>query len=341
MKANINPGYERNRVKLKEHLPLNTPFRITIAPTHFCNFKCFYCTHSSSEDDMKKIDFKKVNLTYDQFKKIAYQISEFPNKVKLIAFSGIGEPLINKELPKMIKLLRDLDVAEKIEIFTNGLLLNKELSDQLIEAGVDRIKVSLQGLDEKGYRDVCKANIDFEDFMKNLKYFYNNRKNTKVYIKIIDDLINKEQEEYFYETFGDICDEIFIEHLFSCQTLKGDCDGKVDGTLTVYQEEAIKTEVCQLLFYSLMCDAEGFIYPCASLGLPKNFAIGNVFEDTIVDIWNNERLCNLRIKHLEKKISSVPVCNECGNYYAMYHPEDNLDTDSDKLLDIFKNNLEK
>ncbi|WP_373600020.1 radical SAM/SPASM domain-containing protein [Paraclostridium bifermentans] len=332
MKAVIKPAYVKDRIKLGEALPISTPYRLTISPIQLCNFKCFYCTHSLDREEVKKTGFKFSTMKYEEFVELADQFREFPEKIKLIVFSGMGEPLLNKDFPKMVKYLKDNDLAERVEVYTNASLLSEEITHKLVDAGLDSLKISIQGLNSDKYKEVCGFDLDYDKFMKNIKYFYENRKQCKMYIKIIDAMLKEGEDKQFYEMFGNMCDEIFIEHLSDCQPLTGNCEGKVDAGFTMYNDVAKYSKVCPLLFYTLYVDVECNIYPCVTLGLPTRFAIDNIKNRSIAEIWNSEEIRKLRIEHLKGNKGSQDVCGTCGNMTAMYHEEDDLDEYSETLL---------
>ena len=78
-------------------------------------------------------------------------ISEASSKgIFAVKFNLRGEPLLNKDLSKMVKFAKDKGI---IDVFfnTNALLLNEGLSYQLIEAGLDRIIISFEGFDKTTY----------------------------------------------------------------------------------------------------------------------------------------------------------------------------------------------
>ena len=49
--AEIKPNYDTNRKKLADVIPLPAPFTVYIEQTKYCNFKCFYCIHSTSDEE--------------------------------------------------------------------------------------------------------------------------------------------------------------------------------------------------------------------------------------------------------------------------------------------------
>lgn len=332
MKAQIKPAYVKERMQLGEILPLEGPLRMTISASQVCNFKCFFCTHSLDREEVLKTGFKFKNMKYEELVNLANQLLEFSEPLKLIVFSGMGEPLLNKELPNMIKYLKENKVAERIEMYTNASLLDEVMTHKLVEAGLDGLKISIEGLTSNKYKEICGFDLDFEQLVTNVRYFYENKGNCKVYVKVIDACLEGiEEEERFYDIFGDICDDIFIEHLSDCQPLTGDCDGVVVANKTMYNDDAKISKVCPLLFYTLYADADCNIYPCVTLGLPVEFAVGNFRNERIKDIWNGEKIRVLRLKHLDGEREKINICSDCGNMTAMYHVQDDIDSYAVKL----------
>ena len=184
-----------NRELLINALPLDTPFGIHICPTTYCNFKCVYCKHSFAQNEK---GFKESFMDINFFNMLVEQIKQFPHKCKLLNFAWLGEPLLHPQIAEMVRVAKKADVAERVEIVTNASMLRPDLSDALIEAGIDRIRISLQGLTEKDYLDVSGVKINFQHFVENIRYFYTKSKcvgGGKIYIKIMDVMLKNNQDE--------------------------------------------------------------------------------------------------------------------------------------------------
>jgi MoaA/NifB/PqqE/SkfB family radical SAM enzyme len=334
LKARIKPGYDQNRQKLSDIVPVSTPFTLFVTPAQVCNFRCNYCTHSLTVDKKKEMGFIQKLQDYDVFLKIAQQAAEFPQKFKRVLLTGLGEPLTNPQIPDMVAELVKLNVADNYEIFTNASLLTQDMSEKLIAAGLTCLRISIQGLTSEKYREVCGANVDFDNLVSNIRYFYENRKSCKVYIKIIDACLENEGEkEKFYEVFGDICDNIFVEHLVNAQpSMAEHYDDGVNNSVTFYGEKAEKREVCPYIFYTLQTDAMGNVFPCPPLGLPMGFSLGNIKDVSLKEIWNGRKLKDLRILHLKKCRNQLDVCGTCDNYMCFTPKEDNLDDSAEEII---------
>lgn len=332
MNTKIKPGYNSEREELWKVIPLETPYTVYISASHKCNLECSYCTYSSGKDLMQNNGHQFINTPLELVESLVEQLKLFDRKIKLVLFTGLGEPLMNPDLPKMIRLVSEAGIAENIEIYTNGLLLTEQVSKDLIEAGLTKLRVSIQGLDQEQYKTVTNRDIDFNGLVENIRYFFGRRNGCKVYIKTIDALLGPGDEEKFYGTFSGICDDMFVEHLVAAQNSMGDYDGKIDSRLTMYKEEAINKEVCPLPFYVLQMDSQGYVFPCTPLGLPKTFALGNLHAGTLEEMWTGQKLRMLRTLHLEKKRMLIDVCATCESFNCITHKTDNLDDYCDCLL---------
>ncbi|SHK69791.1 Radical SAM superfamily protein [Selenomonas ruminantium] len=114
------------------------------------------------------------------------EIHRFPRKIRLIETYSFGEPLCNPHLEEMIAIIRQEEIAEKINFTTNGLLFTPKRVDALMVAGVDTIRISLQGLSAEMYDEMCGVNVRFEKFLNNLCYLYEHRGKCKIRMKIAD-----------------------------------------------------------------------------------------------------------------------------------------------------------
>ena len=339
MTAKYKASYDENRTCLADVLPLTAPYTIYIEPTKICNFKCFYCMHSTRDmvdGIFSQTGYKTNNIDESLFDKIVKEIMEFPVEPKRIVFSGLGEPLCNKKLPEMISKLRQANFTGRIDMITNGALLNKALSDRLITAGVSRIQISLQGINGDQYEKNCGYKMDYEKFVDELTYLYSNKQDTSIFIKIIDALVdNKEDKDKFFVTFEPICDTIFIEHLIVLQQEMGDHNGIVDKTKNFNNEEFKSRDVCPVTTYHLQISAEGYTFPCPVPGLPTKFSLGNVNETTLLQIWNGAKRKGLIRSHLMKNKNKMEVCGTCFACAAVLDENENLDDRAHELLKLF------
>lgn len=339
--AEIKPNYDTKRKKLAEVIPLAAPFTVYIEQTKYCNFKCFYCIHSTRDEadgEFRALGHRMQHMDEVFFEKIIRELKEFPQDgIKRIVFSGLGEPLMNPHLPDYVRMVVEAGIAGRVEIITNGLLLTPEKSRALVAAGITNINISVQGLDAAGYEKTCGIRIDFERYLENLKYLYEHKENVQIYIKAIDATLGtKENEEKFFEIFSPFADRIYIEHLVVMQQQMDGLREIVDGTKNFYGEELdVNRKVCAQSFYFMQIGCEGDIFPCPVPGLGKNLSMGNAKEHTLTEIWNGSRRRGFLRKMLKKEKDQIPDCATCTCFNAINNPMEQLDDDAERLLPLF------
>jgi radical SAM protein with 4Fe4S-binding SPASM domain len=321
------------RVELYKELPLDTPFSLHVFPAYYCNFKCSYCLHSLSEEQLKELSFKRQLMDIETYKKAIDSLKEFPGRLKALIFAGHGEPLIHKDIDKMVAYAKENNVAERIEIVTNASLLTRELSDKLIAAGLDRLRISIQGMTSQKYRDVSGVEIDYNNFLENIRYFYNNKENTNVYIKIIDiALENSKEEQRFHDTFSPISDTVAIEYTIPFVPEIDHSRFNTDFT-KCKQGHKRSSNICSMPFYMLVLEPNGNVVPCCSTSVPMIY--GNIHETGLKEVWNSEKLRSfLRMQLTDRNINAV--CRHCSVPSFGLQEGDYLDEYAAELLKFYK-----
>lgn len=324
------------RVKLAEVLPLDTPILAQIFPIYACNFKCNYCTFSVGLEKRGFIS-DKVSMDFELYKKCIDDMANFPQKIKTLRFVGMGEPLLHKDIAKMIEYAFLKNIANKVEILTNGSLLTKEMSDALIKAGLSRLLISIQGTTKEKYKEVSKIDIDFEKFVENLKYFFEHKGDAKLHIKIIDyALENKEDEKKFYEIFGEICDTIGIEHagpIFPGVNYNSVLEGK-EAVTTQFGLPISEVKICPQPFFHMQINPDGKVVPCYSLYYP--IILGDCNKESVYEIWNSKKYKDFRRKMLNGTENVCEICKNCEIIKHRLFPEDLLNNDAERLKKLYE-----
>ena len=328
--AEIKPLAGLERQSLRDVIPLSTPYAAYIFPTNLCNFMCNYCGHSLGLTEMKReYDLCSENMSFDTYKRVIDQLGEFPDKLKVINLTGHGEPLVNRELPEMIEYARKSGVTQRIETISNASLLTHELSDRLVEAGLDCIRISLQGLSSVKYKEVCQRSIDFEKLVDEISYLHKNRRQCQVFVKVMDVALEKGEEEEFYRIFEPISERMYIEQcrpVYSGVELTEDMECRDDR----YGRKHEPRIVCPLCFYMIGVHPNGDVAPCETIYKPVT--LGNVYEDRILHMWNGEKNREFQRMQLRKARLQNKGCARCCAPDDVAHPEDVLDEDALELL---------
>ncbi len=175
----------------------------------------------------------------------------------------------------MVDYLRSKNVAEIIEMFTNGSKLNPELNTSLIAAGLQRINISLEGLTDQRYMEVAGARVDVAELIQNITHLFEKSGDCKVYIKIADQtsalakdddrifVLSEDERRYFFETFGNICDEIYVEKVVpQWPRTQFDKQNDVEATGMYGQDIKKYKKICPFTFMYLQFNWDGTTSPC-------------------------------------------------------------------------------
>ncbi|CAM3738090.1 GTP 3',8-cyclase MoaA [Alkalicoccus chagannorensis] len=131
---------------------LGRPFRdLRISVTDQCNLRCRYCMPKEIFDDNFPFLEKQELLSFDEIETVA-RASAAVGSVRKLRITG-GEPLLRKNLPELISRLTAIDGIEDTAMTTNGILLPKH-AQALKEAGLNRVAVSLDSLDDERFQEI-------------------------------------------------------------------------------------------------------------------------------------------------------------------------------------------
>ncbi|HEY7413659.1 MAG TPA: GTP 3',8-cyclase MoaA [Ktedonobacteraceae bacterium] len=121
-----------------------------ISVTDKCNFRCTYCMPAEGLPWLKKAEI----LSYEEITRISRVAVELG--IEQIRLTG-GEPLVRRDVPDLIRQLRQIEGLRNLSLTTNGILL-KQQAGALAEAGLTRINVSLDSLLQDKFFKVTRRN---------------------------------------------------------------------------------------------------------------------------------------------------------------------------------------
>jgi len=124
----------------------HTNLRISV--TDRCNIRCFYCMPAENVPFMER----KELLTYEEIERFVRIM--IPLGVEKIRLTG-GEPLVRRDLDRLVARIVALPGIRDVGLTTNGLLLGEQ-AEGLYRAGLRRLNVSLDALDPVKFREVTR-----------------------------------------------------------------------------------------------------------------------------------------------------------------------------------------
>ncbi|MFO7942790.1 MAG: radical SAM protein [Anaerolineales bacterium] len=140
--------------------------RIYLEVTNRCNLNCRTC--------MRNVWDKNEGgfLTLSLFRKLLQEAASLAGPIEFF-FGGYGEPLLH---PHILTMIQETKVEGfHTSLITNGMLLSSEMSDKLIDAGLDMLWVSIDGASPESYADV-RLGAELPEVIENLEFLLSARR---------------------------------------------------------------------------------------------------------------------------------------------------------------------
>lgn len=237
-------------------------------------------------------------MDFSLFTKIIDECAQ--HKLFSIRLSLRGEAFLHPELVKMLRYAKEKGILE-VSSLTNGLKLNENIFEQLIDNGLDWLTISVDGWGDQ-YESIRKP-AKFETIYNKIKNFCEikkRRRSPKPVIKIqsIWPAIHKDPA-YFYNLFRPYVDEIASNPLIDF--LREDKD-----------VQYIKKFSCPYLWQRMSIGADGNILMCQCDEMEENI-LGNARGESLYDIWHGKRLKGLRRLHIAHQgYLKISPCKHCA-----------------------------
>lgn len=154
----VDPRRYFESVAADREIPDGDPVCLYLETTNRCNLLCTTCPRTYEELE------PPADMSWSLFTSIVDQIP----KLQRAVLHGVGEPMLVKHLPRMVRYLKDRGTY--VLFNTNGTVLNERNGRALIEADLDELRVSFDAANAKSYRAIRGKNY-FDRILKNVRAF--------------------------------------------------------------------------------------------------------------------------------------------------------------------------
>lgn len=323
-----------NRQNLRDIIPLKKPFTLLVEPSNYCNFRCISCFQSIQADNYLKEH--RGLMALDTYRVVLDQFRAWEgDKLKVLKLSLYGEPFTNPDFCEMLRLAKEAGIAERIETTTNASLVTEGIAEKLVAYGIDYIRVSIYGGNQKRYEEVTNTeNVSMEAIYQNLRRIQGLKKargleKPFVSAKMLDTFTEENQE--FLDRFSSVADEAYIDkpHNWVAHEEKS----FIGSLYKEGQQEALKKDLektvsgrvaCPMPFTTLAIRSDGAVSPCC-VDWVGGTNLGNILNENIQDIWNGEGMYQFRKMQLENRRCENPSCRNCELVQNDYYTRDNID----------------
>jgi radical SAM protein with 4Fe4S-binding SPASM domain len=300
-------------LRMKELYPSDFPLCIEVEATYHCNLECPFCARGIGEG-------YRASKHMDDFvwRQIVKEARE--NYLPSMMMDHEGESLLNLNLENMISDAKDAGVVD-IWLHTNGQALTEKRSEQLIEAGLTKINISIDAFSDKVYSVVRPGGSGIQKVVENVKAFLDLKKakgrhDLRVRVSFVATEDNRQEMESFFHQWRDSgVNVIAFQKVINMSVFgsKASRQQFIDESISAGVD--IRGFSCNHLWLIPVIDVDGNIIPC---GMPvrdhsSDFVLGNISRgDTIKNAWVSAKAVALRSQHISGKIHSDSMCYGCA-----------------------------
>ncbi|MBD5552233.1 MAG: radical SAM protein [Lachnospiraceae bacterium] len=293
---------------LCENPPLPQSLNIELNST--CNQSCVFCPFHG------KYAPGKLFLTTMK-KKDAIALIDMAKECgigkKEIGFHIAGDVFLYKELAEIVSYAKKAGYAYTF-ITTNGALATPDRMKEVLDAGIDSIRVSINAVDREMYHEL-HGRDDFDKVFANLRYMHHYIKDNSLKVSTsVSCVITKKTlgiQEDFKKLFGEYVDDIlFIPVVL--QRLSCDEQFIKDYQVIDDSQTEVKSDfICPLLFDTMYINANLEVVPCSE-AYDTNCVFYDLKQDfNLINAWNSEKYKAYRKLFLNKESLSDTICEDC------------------------------
>jgi|GEM_PF-2721648 len=283
------------------------PLALHVEITNRCDNKCVFCARHKMNRPLQHMEEKIFYKIMDECAKY------MPNVIYLFKD---GDPILHPELCKYITYAKKVKAAKNITISTSANALTPELSQKIIESGLDEIFFSVDSLTEDKYK-ILKGTDKYSTVLSNIFSFIKIKEKMKsrtpnVTVKILATDLVMDDIALFERMWKNIADTVLIDRELSIWD--GTNKQVIDfiGTMKNYNFiKPVKRFPCNRPWYMSCIYVDGKMGVCPEDWDQKTI-VGDVTRDTIYDIWHDDKLNQFKCKHIDGEWESLPACYNCG-----------------------------
>lgn len=324
--------FERvNNIRNSEKYSLNPPLPVNdlrLELSNTCNHSCIFCAHRKMTRPKKQMEDTFVRRVlkeaYDEgFRGLGYYAS--------------GEPFMTKKLAEYVKLAKDIGY-NYVYIDTNGGAVTFDRIQEVIDAGLDSIKFSINGTNAENYK-LIHGRDDFLRVTDNLKKTYEYKKKLdrklNVFVSFAVTKYTEKELDDFINEYKKYADDIITANVIDMGGYVPEVREYLRNTNQTDFSEGM-TVPCYTLWNTFIITCEGYVTACCA-DFQNYFVYADLNKETIREAWTNPYITKLRKEHIEGKIKGTP-CETCvGGPQVPWRPlrkEYCTPFDGEKMYDV-------
>ena len=220
--------------------------------------------------------------------------------IKSLKLYFFGESLLHPQIGEILAL--GTAACDRVELTTNGMPMTAKRANEIVEAEVDYVRVSI-------YDEIPHP----ENVVRNVRTLWETRQargagKPFIFVKVFD----QAQADAIRPDYEGICDEIGPEGLHS-----------IGSDMIQIKRLTGPHIACPYPFYNLVVKSNGDVVPCC-VAWEKSLIVGNAREQTLAEIWKGDRLAEIHRLHLSGRSGELAACAKCDTLFNCPDSVDSL-----------------
>lgn len=278
---------------------LDFPKSILIETFNLCQGECKFCPYKEI-----RATEEPIYLDFERYKNLIQEISK--HDVKRLTLFNNNEPLIDKRICDFVKYAHDNLNNMEITLSTNGILLTKDILFKLKEAGLTYLYVSIPSVKDTYYTELMGHSI------KNLLNLLSDIKDKEI-IKMIRIAVPK-TKYYDHESMK----EQLGKYVICVWDLEYKENWGIQKKFSSIIDHLEYTGPCDRPLDQMVISSNGNVIICCRDWNYEN-VVGNVYEDTLYNIWHSEKMKNIQRLIIEQNYNDIICCKDCNMNNMFYN----------------------
>lgn len=302
MVTNDSPAEENNPVAPE------MPPRMIIDLRTDCNLKCPMCIVHGEPDNPKLKDFLRRDVDLDKAIKVLEEVAPYK---PLWMPSLWSEPLLSKNFKPFATKVKELGM--NMALNTNGLVVREELAEFMVDVGIDAVCFSIDAMTPETLLKI--RGIDKLDKLKTAVQALIDARGEKrwprIGVSFTIQADNAHEEQAFVDYWTKIVDFVRTGEMFG------------NGEFAAINTRS-ERQPCGALYNTMAIHADGNVSYCCLDGFAET-SVGNVFETSVREVWNGEKMTQVRHWHETGQWDKVPFCIKCDRWASYDFEEERRD----------------
>jgi radical SAM protein with 4Fe4S-binding SPASM domain len=295
---------------------LDFPLTLLVQTQSFCNGRCSICPYPTVSKRLAQ-----GRMEWSLFQKIVDEATSEP-LLSAIVFELHNEPLLDERIFDWVKYIKSRGASKNVALITNGELLDRFSSEDIVQSNLDTLIVSLNAYSREMYESI-NTGLDYDRVMNNVS-------------RLLSDQSTRQKTRLGFVVTEQNEDEVYkATKYWKKQRVKTRVSGATNraGSLDNYERFRPKTDYyhssgletvwrrlmtgvrhvvgCHVPFYEMSILFNGDVLICSE-DWNRTTVVGNVTTQSLREIWDSKKINEIRRLLLRKRFEQIDSCQECS-----------------------------